>query len=71
MAKYVGSVMWFSNMKGYGFLERNGGEDVFVHFTAILGDGYKSLVRGELVEFDVIDGKGGPQADQVIRMKKM
>ena len=60
-----GTVKWFSNEKGYGFIERADGEDVFVHFTAIEGDGYRSLGEGQAVEFDVVDGPKGKQAANV------
>ena len=70
MAQFHGSVRWFNNAKGYGFLGRDSGPDVFVHYTAIQTDGYKSLKEGELVEFDVVDGEKGPQADQVLRVKE-
>ena len=60
-----GKVKWFSNEKGYGFLERPDGEDVFVHFSAIQGDGYRSLQEGQAVEFDVVDGDKGKQAANV------
>ena len=60
-----GTVKWFSNEKGYGFIEREGGEDVFVHFSAIAGDGYKSLTEGQTVEFDVVQGDKGLQAANV------
>lgn len=69
MAQYQGSVRWFNNAKGYGFLGRDGGPDVFVHYTAIQSDGYKSLKEGELVEYDVVQGDKGLQADQVTRLK--
>jgi CspA family cold shock protein len=68
MAQFTGAVKWFSNAKGFGFLGRETGPDVFCHFSAIQNDGYKSLKEGELVEFDVIQGDKGPQADQVIRI---
>lgn len=70
MAQYHGVVRWFNNAKGYGFLGREGGPDVFVHFSSIQGDGYKSLKEGEEVEYDVIQGEKGPQADQVFRRRK-
>ena len=54
-----GTVKWFSNEKGYGFIEREGGEDVFVHFSAITMDGYKSLTEGQKVEFEVVQGPKG------------
>ena len=60
-----GTVKWFSNEKGYGFIEREGGEDVFVHFSAIAGEGYKSLTEGQRVEFDVVQGDKGLQAANV------
>jgi CspA family cold shock protein len=68
MSQYKGSVKWFNNAKGYGFLGREGGNDVFVHYSSIQLDGYKSLKEGEVVEFDVIQGVKGPQADKVIRV---
>ena len=54
-----GTVKWFSNEKGYGFIEREGGEDVFVHFSAIAVDGYRSLTEGQRVEFEVVQGDKG------------
>ncbi len=69
MAQYQGSVRWFNNAKGYGFLGREGGPDVFVHYSAIQCDGYKTLKEGEAVEYDVVEGDKGPQADQVMRLK--
>jgi CspA family cold shock protein len=65
MAQYTGSVRWFNNAKGYGFLGRESGPDVFVHFSSVQMDGYKSLKEGDAVEFDVIQGEKGPQADNV------
>jgi cold shock protein len=67
MERIKGTVRWFNNTKGYGFLGRDDGPDVFVHFTAINNDGYKSLHEGELVEFEIADGKRGPQAANVIK----
>jgi len=58
-------VKWFSNEKGYGFIEQESGEDVFVHFSAIGGDGYKSLTEGQRVEFEVVQGDKGLQAANV------
>ena len=70
MSQYKGVVKWFNNAKGYGFLGREEGADVFVHYSSIQLDGYKSLQEGDAVEFDVIEGaKGRPQADQVVRLK--
>jgi len=60
-----GTVKWFSNEKGYGFIERESGEDVFVHFSAISGEGYKSLTEGQRVEFEVVQGSKGLQAANV------
>ncbi len=71
MAQYKGTVKWFNNAKGYGFLGREEGPDVFVHFSSIQLDGYKSLKEGDEVEFDVIEGSKGPQADQVVRTKEI
>ena len=62
-----GTVKWFNAAKGYGFISRNGGEDVFVHFRAIVGDGYKSLNEGDQVQFDVEKGPKGLQASNVTR----
>lgn len=67
MAQYTGVVKWFNNAKGYGFLGRDDGPDVFVHYSSIQLDGYKSLKEGDAVEFDVIQGSKGLQADQVSR----
>jgi CspA family cold shock protein len=69
VAQYTGSVKWFNNAKGYGFLGREGGPDVFVHYSSIQIDGYKSLKEGDEVEFDIIEGSKGPQADHVIRLR--
>ena len=60
-----GKVKWFNSEKGFGFIEREGGNDVFVHFSAIEMDGYKSLAEGAEVEFEVVDGAKGPQAANV------
>ena len=60
-----GTVKWFSNEKGYGFIEREGGDDVFVHFSAITMDGYKSLTEGQRVSFEVVQGDKGLQAANV------
>ena len=70
MAQYKGTVKWFNNAKGYGFLGRDDGPDVFVHYSSIKLEGYKSLKEGDPVEFDIIDGAKGPQADQVILTAK-
>jgi CspA family cold shock protein len=68
LAQYKGTVKWFNNAKGFGFLGRDGGADVFVHYSSIQSDGYKSLKEGDEVEFDIIQGTKGPQADHVIRI---
>jgi CspA family cold shock protein len=62
MAKVTGTVKWFSAEKGYGFISRPDGDDVFVHFTAIEGDGYRNLEEGQTVDFEVIQGPKGLQA---------
>ena len=64
----TGRVKWFSAEKGYGFLEREDGGDVFVHFTAINGEGFRTLNEGERVEFDIVEGERGPQAANVVRL---
>jgi CspA family cold shock protein len=69
MAQYSGQVKWFNNAKGFGFLGRDGGPDVFVHYSSIAADGYKSLKEGDQVEFDIIQGSQGLQADKVNRIK--
>jgi len=64
--KVTGSVKWFNETKGFGFLTQdNGGQDVFVHFNAIVADGFKTLTEGQKVRFNVEDGKKGPQATEV------
>jgi CspA family cold shock protein len=70
MGQYKGTVKWFNNVKGYGFLGYDGGNDVFVHFSSIQKDGYKSLKEGEEVVFDIVQGVKGPQADRVVRQTK-
>jgi CspA family cold shock protein len=65
-----GKVKWFNEKKGFGFIEQEGGGDVFVHFSAIQGDGFKTLTEGQEVEFDVVDGQKGPQASNVTSVTK-
>ncbi len=61
----TGKVKWFNDDKGFGFIEQEGGDDVFVHFSAIAGDGYRSLNEGDEVEFDVVEDDKGPRAANV------
>ena len=64
--KEQGTVKWFNGSKGYGFIERDSGEDVFVHYTAIMADGFRNLDEGQRVEFIVTEGEKGPQAQDVV-----
>ena len=63
-----GTIKWFNDAKGFGFIEQDNGADVFVHFSAIQGEGFKSLAEGERVTFDVIEGQKGPQAANVNKL---
>ncbi|MBN2646027.1 MAG: cold-shock protein [Desulfuromonadaceae bacterium] len=63
-----GSVKWFNDAKGFGFIEQDGGPDVFVHFSAIQSEGFKSLAEGDRVEFEITDGQKGPQAANVHKL---
>lgn len=63
----TGKVKWFNAEKGFGFIEREAGDDVFVHFTAIQGDGFKTLEEGQEVDFEIVEGNRGPQAANVTR----
>ncbi|GJM13033.1 MAG: cold-shock protein [Gammaproteobacteria bacterium] len=64
--KITGTVKWFNENKGFGFIEREGGPDVFAHFSAIQSSGYKTLAEGQRVEFVVTDGQKGPQAEEIV-----
>lgn len=64
----LGTVKWFNSEKGYGFISMEGGDDVFVHFSAIQGDGFKNLEEGQKVEFEVVEGAKGPQAANVVKL---
>ena len=71
MAREQGKVKWFNNAKGYGFIgQDSGGPDVFVHFSAIQTEGYKSLQEGDVVEFEVVQGQKGPQAENVTKVEQ-
>ncbi|GIQ67521.1 cold-shock protein [Xylanibacillus composti] len=63
-----GTVKWFNAEKGFGFIEVEGGDDVFVHFSAIQGEGFKTLDEGQRVQFDVVQGNRGPQAENVVKL---
>ncbi|MFL2099294.1 cold-shock protein CspD [Desemzia sp. FAM 23991] len=63
-----GTVKWFNAEKGFGFIEVEGGDDVFVHFSAITGEGFKSLEEGQPVEFEIVEGNRGPQAANVVKL---
>jgi len=67
MGKETGTVKWFNDARGYGFISQPGGDDLFVHYSAIEGDGYKSLAEGQEVEFEVAEGPKGLQAIKVIK----
>jgi CspA family cold shock protein len=67
MARISGTVKWFNDAKGFGFIAREGGPDVFVHFSAIQADGFKSLAEGDRVEFEIVEGQKGPQAANVVK----
>jgi CspA family cold shock protein len=67
MARLQGTVKWFNDAKGYGFISHDGGPDVFVHFSAIQGNGFKSLAEGDKVEFEIVQGQKGPQAAEVTK----
>jgi CspA family cold shock protein len=65
---HTGTVKWFNAEKGYGFIQMEDGHDVFVHYSAIVGEGFKTLDEGQRVEFDVVQGQRGPQAENVVKL---
>ena len=65
--RVTGTVKWFNDAKGFGFIQREESEDIFVHFRSIRGDGYKSLAQGQVVEFQLVQGPKGLQADDVVK----
>lgn len=65
-----GTIKWFNNSKGYGFIGRDDGQDVFVHYSGIVGEGYRTLKEGDVVEFEVVPGPKGPQAANVVVIQK-
>ena len=69
VARLKGKVKWFNNAKGYGFIGRDDGPDVFVHYSSIQSEGYKSLQEGDDVEFEIAQGQKGPQAENVVRIE--
>jgi CspA family cold shock protein len=68
MSRISGTVKWFNDAKGFGFIHREDGPDVFVHFSAITSSGFKSLAEGDKVEFDIVQGQKGPQASEVTKV---
>lgn len=68
MSQQTGTVKWFNEAKGFGFIQRENGNDLFVHFRSILGQGFKSLAEGQRVSFDEVSGQKGPQAENVVAL---
>jgi len=68
VTRIKGTVKWFNNAKGFGFIGQENGPDVFVHYSAVKSEGYKSLQEGDQVEFEIVQGQKGPQADSVIKV---
>ena len=68
MSTTTGTVKWFNEAKGFGFIEQESGPDVFVHFSNIVGDGFKTLAEGQKVEFTVTEGQKGPQAENIVAL---
>ena len=68
MERINGTVKWFNDAKGFGFISRKGGADVFVHYTAVSASGFKSLAEGDKIEFEIVEGQKGPQAANVIKV---
>jgi CspA family cold shock protein len=68
MERINGTVKWFNDAKGFGFISREGGPDVFVHYSAVKSDGFKSLAEGDKVEFEIVQGQKGPQAADVVKI---
>jgi CspA family cold shock protein len=68
VTRIKGTVKWFNNAKGFGFIGQESGPDVFVHYSAVKSEGYKSLQEGDQVEFEIVQGQKGPQADSVIKV---
>ena len=68
MSRVTGKIKWFNNTKGYGFIGQDGGADVFVHYSAVEGEGYRTLQEGDAVEFEITQGQKGPQAEKVTKV---